>query len=139
MMGCGGSKSEPGPEPPDQDKRPQSPEGARRGDGNKDRRQAFSSGAALKGATDSLESAHAYPEARSKTDAELERLTVCTADMMIFSSMEVSQKREIFDAMFELVCELDDLVIRQGEIGDVLYVVEEGTFEAYLRVKGDEV
>ena len=41
-------------------------------------------------------------------------------------------------SQFEVMCEPGDRVIQQGEIGDVLYVVESGKFNAFLRAKGDD-
>ena len=35
-------------------------------------------------------------------------------------------------------CSSGEHIINQGEIGEVLYVVESGTYEAYLRQKGDD-
>jgi len=138
-MGCAGSKPDTAPDGPEQQRAGSPAEGKRQDGTGPSRRVAFSSGKALQGATGSLESNHAYPEARKKTDEEIDRLTACTREMMIFANMEEDKKKEIFDSMFLLSCAEDDLVIRQGEIGDVLYVVEEGKFEAYLRSKGDAV
>ena len=76
-------------------------------------------------------------EARPKTDDEIVRLEFCVKNMMLFSEMSVTQKREIFDAMFDIKTTEEEIVIRQGEIGDILYVVESGEYNAYLRAKGD--
>ena len=46
---------------------------------------------------------------------------------------------ELADAMFEVRCAAGDLVIRQGDVGDNMYLVEEGAFEACVLPAGARV
>ena len=130
-MGCAASSLDDDEALADEDKlHAVSPDGRARPN---ERRVGFSSGKALAGSPVTVE----HPPARPKDPNELQRLEACVSDMMLFSSLSAEQKKEIFDSMFEIVCGEGDIVIRQGDIGDVLYVVEDGKYDAYLRAKGD--
>jgi CRP-like cAMP-binding protein len=136
-MGCGGSKAaeETAERSVGVDKADE--HGGRRKSVTVNRREGISSGKAQ-----SLEEGPATAQAKPaapKTADQLDRLRSACSNIMIFSTMTSEQQGQIFDTMFEVLCEKDNLVIQQGEIGDVLYIVESGVFNAHLRAKGDEV
>jgi CRP-like cAMP-binding protein len=78
------------------------------------------------------------PNAAPKTDKELECLRRACSEIVLFSQMTAKQQGEIFDHMHSVTCKTGECVIAQGEIGELLYVVETGRFDAFVRAKGDE-
>jgi len=109
-----------------------------KGSGGPARRVAFSSGKTI-GGSSSAAPAAAPRSARPKTSEEIVRLEFCVKSMMLFSEMSHTQKKEIFDAMFDVTTTEGEVIIRQGEIGDILFLVESGEYDAYLRAMGDQV
>lgn len=103
-----------------------------------ERREGISSGKQTIGAAGTPASAQQQQASGPKSAADLEQLRKACASIMLFSSMTAPQQEDIFAAMFEVRCSDGDHIINQGDIGDVLYVVESGTFAAYLRQKGDD-
>jgi len=75
---------------------------------------------------------------KPKSEEDVVRLKKAVENIMLFSGMNDKQQTSLFDLMFELQVKKGDLVISQGENGDVLFVVESGTYSAYLRAKGEE-
>jgi len=139
-MGCAASKPSPGDAGSngDGDGRPL-PASADSNDSpfkERARRQGYSSGNAQLGeapAASTLKISTA-----PKTEKELKCLKEACSGVVLFSAMTSKQQAEIFEHMYSVVCETGDRVITQGEIGDVLYVVESGQFDAYVRAQGDK-
>lgn len=56
----------------------------------------------------------------------------------MFKFLEDSQKKIVIDALSVHEYKNGDWVIKQGEDGEVLFIVDEGTLECYRRFKKDE-
>ena len=74
-----------------------------------------------------------------KDESSLEIIKKATADNPLFEALSDEQKSICFGAMVDEECSAGDVVITQGERGDLFYVVEKGKFEAYIKERGDEV
>mmetsp|Transcript_3782 Transcript_3782/g.3230 ORF Transcript_3782/g.3230 Transcript_3782/m.3230 type:complete len:212 (-) Transcript_3782:349-984(-) len=56
----------------------------------------------------------------------------------MFKFLEESQKKIVIDALSVHNFKNGDWVIKQGEDGDLLYIVDDGTLECYRQMKKDE-
>lgn len=73
-----------------------------------------------------------------KTDSQRERLTEAVSGILLFRSLEPEQIQEVLDAMFEKQVLPGETVIQQGDDGDNFYVIDSGTYDVLVNVKGDE-
>ena len=55
----------------------------------------------------------------------------------MFKMLEESEKKIVIDAMEEKKYKKGDYVIKQGEDGDVLYLVESGLLKCYKKFSAD--
>jgi cAMP-dependent protein kinase regulator len=46
--------------------------------------------------------------------------------------LEENQRKEIFDAMFPVVHNPGEIIIKQGDEGDNFYVIDEGEVEVFI-------
>jgi cAMP-dependent protein kinase regulator len=69
------------------------------------------------------------PQKTSNTNNSLYRIRARLNDAFMFSALDDKELNIVIDAMEELSLEPNKHVIKQGEEGDYLYVVEEGTLE----------
>ncbi|CAO1407927.1 unnamed protein product [Diamesa serratosioi] len=67
-----------------------------------------------------------------KSDEQRTRLGDAVKNILLFRSLDPEQMNEILDAMFEKRVKPEDLIIKQGDDGDNFYVIEIGTFNAYV-------
>ncbi|OQV20091.1 cAMP-dependent protein kinase regulatory subunit [Hypsibius exemplaris] len=72
-----------------------------------------------------------------KDEATLARLTKSAGKNFLFQHLEEDEKRDIFDAMFPVQYNKDDVIIKQGDDGDNFYVIESG--EVDILVNGKHV
>lgn len=68
-----------------------------------------------------------------KTDEQRKSLAESVKNILLFRSLDKEQMNEVLDAMFEKKVSKDEFVIKQGDDGDNFYVIENGTFEAYVQ------
>ncbi|KAL3912264.1 MAG: hypothetical protein SGPRY_008394, partial [Prymnesium sp.] len=76
--------------------------------------------------------AHELPQLNfEKTAANLKRVSAAVADNPLFLALTESQRDSVFRSMFECKCTAGQEIIRQGEQGDLFFVVESGEYEAW--------
>ncbi len=78
------------------------------------------------------------PRIVEKTQEQIERITERLSQAFMFSLLEERQRKIVIDALDIKKFKTGDWVIKQGEDGDVLYIVFEGTLECYKQFKKDE-
>jgi len=61
-----------------------------------------------------------------KSDAAVQFIDSALEDNFIFASLTSHERRLLIDAMMMETCPAGKLIIKQGEVGDFFYVVEEG-------------
>jgi len=79
------------------------------------------------------------PTTTEKTPAQAQRIMDGVNKNELLSGMSDEQKAFVVSAMIEVVCEVDDVIISQGEDGDHFYLVDEGQYEVFLKQSGDTV
>ena len=55
----------------------------------------------------------------------------------MFAHLDVDERSQVFDAMFQVVHEAGSTIIKQGDDGDNFYVIDSGKCDIYV-AKGDE-
>ena len=65
-------------------------------------------------------------------------IATATSDSAIFQTLTPEQRADVVDAMFEMKFQPGDVVIRQGDVGDNLYVVDSGEYSVFLSQVGDK-
>ena len=78
------------------------------------------------------------PRVVEKTQEQIEKITEKLNQTFMFSLLEEKQRKIVIDALEIKKFQNGDWVIKQGEDGDVLYIVFEGTLECYKQFKKDE-
>jgi len=73
-----------------------------------------------------------------KSDEQRKRLNEAIKDILIFRSLEPEQMQEVIDAMFEKKVEPNEHVIDQGDDGDNFYVIDDGTYDIYVNIDGQD-
>ena len=68
-----------------------------------------------------------------KTDDQVRRIRASIANNFIFRDLDEEQETGVLNAMQECKVVNDDVVIRQGDVGDYFYVVESGLLHCYIR------
>lgn len=68
-----------------------------------------------------------------KTDDQLRRIRISTANNFIFRDLDEEQETGVLNAMQEVRVRKDEVVIRQGEVGEYFYVVEKGELHCFIR------
>lgn len=74
----------------------------------------------------------------SKTEDQIERIQTKVLKSFIFSSLDEKDLKSVVDAMEEHVCEEEDVIIRQGDSGSELFIIEKGTFDCFKQFKKEE-
>eukprot|EP00521_Asterionellopsis_glacialis_P013520 CAMPEP_0195292310 /NCGR_PEP_ID=MMETSP0707-20130614/8996_1 /TAXON_ID=33640 /ORGANISM="Asterionellopsis glacialis, Strain CCMP134" /LENGTH=422 /DNA_ID=CAMNT_0040352735 /DNA_START=550 /DNA_END=1814 /DNA_ORIENTATION=+ len=77
------------------------------------------------------------PPSYPKSDAAIQFIDASLADNFIFSSLNVTERRSLIDAMMLEAVSEGHVIINQGENGDYFYVVEEG--QVSFSVDGNNV
>jgi cAMP-dependent protein kinase regulator len=78
------------------------------------------------------------PRVIPKTEDQKKRITDRLSKAFMFSSLEDREKEITVDAMEERRVSKGEWVIKQGDDGDNLYVVDQGTLECYKRFSKNE-
>ncbi|CAM9501360.1 unnamed protein product [Ectocarpus sp. 13 AM-2016] len=73
-----------------------------------------------------------------KSDEESTRIHEILRENLLFKHLDSQQTDQVKDAMFLVQHEPDDVVIREGDAGDNFYVIDEGTFDVYIKKEGVE-
>ncbi|TEB35588.1 camp-dependent protein kinase regulatory subunit [Coprinellus micaceus] len=68
-----------------------------------------------------------------KTPEQLRRIKVAIRNNFIFRDLDEEQTKGVLDAMQERKAIMNEVVIRQGDVGEYFYVVEEGQMNCYIR------
>ncbi|EPQ59347.1 protein kinase A regulatory subunit [Gloeophyllum trabeum ATCC 11539] len=68
-----------------------------------------------------------------KTPEQLRRIKASIANNFIFRDLDEEQETGVLNAMQEMQVPKDEVVIRQGDVGEYFYVVESGLFYCYIR------
>ena len=68
-----------------------------------------------------------------KTDDQVRRIRASIANNFIFRDLDEEQETGVLNAMQECRIVTEDVVIRQGDVGDYFYVVESGLLHCYIR------
>jgi len=74
----------------------------------------------------------------AKSDAQKARINAVLQESFLFSSLEAKDVAIVVDAMQEKVVEAGITLIKQGDDGDLLYVVEEGQMNCFKTIDGEE-
>jgi serine/threonine protein kinase/CRP-like cAMP-binding protein len=74
-----------------------------------------------------------------KSAATLEILKQATDGNPLFEGMNDDQRQVVYGAFVEEDVDAGDVIITQGDRGDLFYVVESGAFDATLATTGDQV
>ncbi|BES90294.1 camp-dependent protein kinase [Nesidiocoris tenuis] len=78
----------------------------------------------------------AAPLIYPKSDEQRQKLAENVKNILLFRSLDQEQMNDVLNAMFEKRVQKGDTIIKQGDDGDNFYVIESGTFEAYIKVEG---
>ncbi|KAI0663190.1 protein kinase A regulatory subunit [Cubamyces menziesii] len=68
-----------------------------------------------------------------KTDDQLRRIRASIANNFIFRDLDEEQETGVLNAMCECRVVENEVVIRQGDVGEYFYVVESGLLHCYIR------
>lgn len=68
-----------------------------------------------------------------KTASQRQRIEKAIADNLLFRNLDEDQHTDVVNAMKEVTVQAGTEVIVQGAVGDFFYVVEEGSFEVWVR------
>jgi len=77
------------------------------------------------------------PRVVPKSDEIKQRIATRLGEVFMFSALDHKEKSIVLDAMEEFKFTAGDSVIKQGEDGDVLYVVDSGKLDCYRRPSKD--
>ena len=78
------------------------------------------------------------PKVVEKSDEAKDRIRNKLNQAFMFSNLEEKEKAIVIGAMEEKKYSKDDVVIKQGDDGDVLYVVDTGSLKCFRRMKADD-
>ncbi|XP_050440577.1 cAMP-dependent protein kinase type II regulatory subunit [Adelges cooleyi] len=67
-----------------------------------------------------------------KSDDQRQALATSVKNIFIFRALDPEQMNNVIDAMFDRQVRTGDVIIKQGDDGDNFYVIDRGTFEAYV-------
>lgn len=76
------------------------------------------------------------PKVIMKSDEQKERLKAVLSKSFLFGSMDDKDFGVVIDAMEEQIFEAGTQIIKQGDDGDYLFVVEDGRLECYKDING---
>ena len=78
------------------------------------------------------------PKKIPKTTEQINRIKGKIISSFIFSSLDIYEINIVIDAMEEKKFKIDETVITQGEVGDCLYIVEEGALNCFKILENGE-
>lgn len=68
-----------------------------------------------------------------KTSDQLRRIKASIANNFIFRDLDEEQETGVLNAMQEQTAKVDEVIIRQGDVGEYFYLVESGLLHCYIR------
>lgn len=68
-----------------------------------------------------------------KTDDQIRRIKASISNNFIFRDLDEEQETGVLNAMREVRVKRNEVVIRQGDVGEYFYVVEDGLLHCYIR------
>lgn len=71
------------------------------------------------------------PRVINKSDEQKERISETLEKSILFSTLLPKEKETVLLAMEEKRYKMDDVVIKQGDQGDVLFLIESGYYECF--------
>lgn len=71
--------------------------------------------------------------ATSKTEEELRRLNEMVSPNFMFQHLTDHQKSQVFKVMNLKVVKAGDIIIREGDVGDELYIIDNGEFTVHKK------
>lgn len=71
------------------------------------------------------------PKVVPKTEEQIERIQTKVLKSFIFNSLDDKELKTVVDAMEEFTCKEGEEVIKQGDPGSVLYIIEKGTYDCF--------
>jgi cAMP-dependent protein kinase regulator len=71
------------------------------------------------------------PKVVHKSDEQIKRIQDKVLKSFIFNMLDDKELKIVIDAMEEYTCKEGDYVIKQGDPGAVLYIIEKGTYDCY--------
>jgi len=74
-----------------------------------------------------------------KSDEQRTRLNAACNKVLLFNRLESEQFNTVLDAMFEFPAEPGQKIIAEGDDGDNFYVIENGVYDVYKNIDGEEV
>lgn len=78
------------------------------------------------------------PKVVTKTEEQKEVIRARLSKAFMFKMLEESEKKIVIDAMEEKKVAKGEHAIKQGDDGDVLYLVDTGTLECFKERKGED-
>ena len=78
------------------------------------------------------------PKFSKKSEEQIQRITKKVTKNFIFSSLNEKDLKTVIDAMEEKIFLKNSEVIKQGESGDVLYLLESGKLDCYKKFNNDD-
>jgi cAMP-dependent protein kinase regulator len=81
---------------------------------------------------------HFQPRVIPKSHEQKQKIIERLSRAFMFSALDEKEREIVVNAMEERVVQPGDYVIRQGEDGNELFVVESGVLKCYKRFKGEE-
>lgn len=68
-----------------------------------------------------------------KTEEQIRRIKVATKSHFLFHNLDEEQESGVLNAMQERKAVANEVVIRQGDVGEYFYIVESGHLNVYIR------
>jgi len=78
------------------------------------------------------------PPVYPKSAEQMSRILHVLESSFLFAALDSGEREVIAKAMQDKVVESGTMIIKQGDDGDVLYVIEEGSLECYKNIEGVE-
>jgi len=78
------------------------------------------------------------PKIIKKTEEQKKRILNRISNSIIFNSLEEKEINTVIDAMKEKCYKVDEYVIKQGESGDCLFLIDSGTLDCFKVFKKEE-
>lgn len=66
-----------------------------------------------------------------KSDEQIERIQNKVLKSFIFNNLDEKELKTVVDAMEEVNCNVDEEIIKQGDNGAVLYIIEKGEYDCF--------
>jgi cAMP-dependent protein kinase regulator len=73
-----------------------------------------------------------------KTSDQMKRISDCVASSFLFNSLDEKDLNTVINAMEEKHISSDETVIKQGDNGDVLYIIESGELDCFKIFNNEE-